>query len=64
MDAYKGQAHHPLSSVGALIDPEFVHGAAMDANDERRTERSPFPSSFRLRWAGALRAIAVALRRR
>lgn len=64
MDAYRGQAHYSPLSVGAFVDPAFLRGAAMDANDERRTEKTPSPSSFRLRWASALRAIGVALRRR
>jgi hypothetical protein len=63
MDAYKGQAHCPPSSVGALIDPEFVRGAAMDANEERRAEAVFLASSFRLRWTSAIRALAVALHR-
>jgi hypothetical protein len=63
MDAHKGQAHYPPSSVGALIDPAFVRGAAMDANEERRAEAAFRASSFRLRWASAIRALAGALRR-
>jgi hypothetical protein len=49
--------------VGALIDPAFVRGAAMDANEERRAEAVFLASSFRLRWASAIRALAVALHR-
>jgi hypothetical protein len=62
MHAHKGHAHYAPSLVGALIDPAFVRGAAMDANEERRAERTR-PPSLRLRWAGAIHAIAVALRR-
>jgi len=63
MDAHRGQAHYAPSLVGALIDPAFLRGAAREANDERRAEARA-PSSLRLRWAGAIHAIAVALRRR
>ena len=64
MDAYRGQAHYSPLSVGAFVDPAFLRGAALDANEERRAERVPFAGSLRLRWADALRVFKVALRRR
>lgn len=62
MHEYNGQAHHASAPVSALMDTAFVRSAAMDANDERRAERGA-PSELRLRWVGAIRALAVALRR-
>lgn len=62
MHEHNGHAHYAPASVGALIDTAFLRRAAMDANDERRIERAS-PSAMRLRWIGAMRAFAFALRR-
>ena len=62
MHEHHGQAHYAPASVGALIDTAFLRRAAMEANDERRAERT-LPSAMRLRWIDAMRALIVALRR-
>jgi len=62
MDAHHAQPHYAPSSVGGLMDPAFLRSAVMDANGDRRDDAAS-PQTLRLRWRGALHAIAVAFRR-
>jgi hypothetical protein len=62
MHAHPTQPHYAPASVGALMDPEFLRGAVIDANGDRHAEgRAPVP--LRLRWQVVVHAVAAVFRR-
>jgi hypothetical protein len=63
MHAHTDRPRYAPASVGVLVDPEFLRGAAQDANGDRRAE-STFRPGMRLRWKATVDAIVVAIRRR
>ena len=62
MRAHQTQPHYAPASVGALMDPGFLRGAVIDANGDRRAERST-PVPLRRRWQLVVHAVAAIFRR-
>ena len=62
MHAHQDQPHYAPASVGALMDTAFLRGAVIDANGDRRAETTS-SLTLRLRWRGAMHAVAAVFRR-
>jgi hypothetical protein len=62
MHGHQDRPHYAPASVGALMDPAFLRGAALDASGARRTE-STSSVTMRERWRVAMRSIAAVFRR-
>ena len=62
MHAHGDQPHYAPTSVGALMDPEFLRNAVHDANGDRHEASTPSPELW-LRWQVAMQAVAAVFRR-
>ena len=63
MHSSQSQVHYAPASVGALMDPEFLRGAVLDADGVHQLGADSRRIAARERWRIALRSAASLLRR-